>query len=467
MRMKHLFRSGHRSQLSLIYAEAGLSEEIRRSLNLILLGNVFGNLFGIICGGGTTAMNGLASELHAGDFAYGVINGIPQAAALLQIPFSILVNRTHHRKKYLLTFGLISRAIWLVFGMIPLLVPAVPEYLRLMTLISLLAISSCCSSAINVCWFPWFSDLAPLSIRGRWFSVRDTIIAACNLGFGILTARLMDTLSADVRYIVIFALGGFVGMVDMICFGFCKEVYSTPPRSIRIRSVFRDVFRNKPFFRLVVMWTAWCFTANLCEPYLNRYSMNVMGLNFTQMMVFGSAASAVATILVMRQWGKALDRFGCRSVMLVAATVTALTNGFYLFSSPGSVWPVFLRNFVGAAFWSGSNLAANNMQLSTSPDEMRPSYIAVFSCVTALVGTTLGTLTGGVLLESWEKAGWFAGAFDRYKALILLAVILRLAAAVFLVPPMKNDREGTPAELIRSALHALTGWRRPAAGRTR
>ena len=58
------------------------------------------------------------------------------------------------------------------------------------------------------------------------------------------------------------------------------------------------------------------------------------------------------------------------------------------------------------------------MQLSTSPDEMRPSYIAVFSCVTALVGTTLGTLTGGVLLESWEKAGWFAGAFDRYKALI-------------------------------------------------
>ena len=63
--MKHLFRSGHRSQLSLIYAEAGLSEEIRRSLNLILLGNVFGNLFGIICGGGTTAMNGLASELHA------------------------------------------------------------------------------------------------------------------------------------------------------------------------------------------------------------------------------------------------------------------------------------------------------------------------------------------------------------------------------------------------------------------
>ena len=228
-----------------------------------------------------------------------------------------------------------------------------------------------------------------------------------------------------------------------------------------------DVFRNKPFFRLVVMWTAWCFTANLCEPYLNRYSMNVMGLNFTQMMVFGSAASAVATILVMRQWGKALDRFGCRSVMLVAATVTALTNGFYLFSSPGSVWPVFLRNFVGAAFWSGSNLAANNMQLSTSPDEMRPSYIAVFSCVTALVGTTLGTLTGGVLLESWEKAGWFAGAFDRYKALILLAVILRLAAAVFLVPPMKNDREGTPEELIRSALHALTGWRRPAAGRTR
>ena len=136
--------------------------------------------------------------------------------------------------------------------------------------------------------------------------------------------------------------------------------------------------------------------------------------------------------------------------------VNALIDGFYLFSTPGNVAPALLRNFVGALFWSGCNLAANSMQLSASPDETRPSCIAFFACVTSLMGTALGTLTGGLLLEGWQSAGWFSGSFDRFKALILLAVILRLTVAIFLVPPLQNDREGTPRQLLRSVVGGLT-----------
>ncbi len=442
--------------LSSLYGEAKLPQEIRRSLTLILLGNLFGNLHGIICGGGTTAMIGLANQLQAGDFAFGLLNGIPQAAALLQIPFSLLVNRTHKRKKYLLTYGLFSRLLWLAFGFIPLIVPQEPQGLALWTLIFLLGVSSCCSSAINVCWFPWFSDLAPISIRGRWFSIRDSVVAACNLLFGLLVARLLDTLPPESRYIIIFIIGGTVGVLDMICFGFCKEVYSAAPQRLHFSGILKDILHNRPFLRLTVMWTAWCFSANLCGPYLARYSMNEMGLSFTQMMVFGTAAASIATILVSSRWGKALDHFGCRSVMMAAAMVNALIDGFYLFSTPGNVAPVLLRNFVGALFWSGCNLAANSMQLSASPDETRPSCIAFFACVTSLMGTALGTLTGGLLLEGWRSAGWFSGSFDRFKALVLLAVILRLTVAIFLVPPLQNDREGTPRQLLRSVVGGLT-----------
>lgn len=441
--------------LESLYREANLPAAISRSLNWMLLGNLFGNLFGVICGGGTTAMIGLANELHAGDFAFGVLNGIPQAAALLQIPFSMLVSRTHQRKKYLLTFGLFSRFLWLLFGLIPLIVPQNPAWLPLWTLIFLLGVSSCCSGAINVCWFPWFSDLAPLRIRGRWFSFRDTVIAACNLAFGILTARLLDTLPPDRRYVIIFLLGGTLGMLDMICFGFCEEKYVSPPRKMHVRSMLREVAGNRPFMRLVVMWTAWCFTANLCEPYLYRYSINEMALTFTQMMVFGSAAAAVGTILSMRMWGKALDSYGCKSVMMTAGVAASLTNLFYLFSAPGAVWPVLLRNFGGALFWSGTNLAANSMQLSCSPDETRPSYIAVFSCVTALLGVALGTVLGGALLEGLERLRWFSGGFDRYKALILLSCAVRFAAVLLLVPPMQNDREGTARQMIGGLTHGM------------
>ena len=444
-----------------LYAEAGLPQAIRRSLTLILLGNIFGNLHGIICGGGTTAMIGLANQLKAGDLAFGILNGIPQAAALLQIPFSLLVNRTHRRKKYMLTLGLFSRALWLVFGMIPLVVPTDPSWLQLWTLIFLLGISSCCSAVINVCWFPWFSDLAPDAIRGRWLSTRDMIVAVCNLGFGILVARLLDTLPLDRRYVIIFLIGGTVGMLDMICFGFCEEKYTAPARKLKLGGMVREVLQNRPFLRLIIMWTAWCFTSNMCGPYLGRYSVNDMGLSFTQMMIFSTAAASVATVLVMSRWGRALNQFGCRSVMLVAGVAASMTDAFYLLSVPGSVWPVLLRNFFGAMFWSACNLAANSMQLSASPDETRPSYIAVFACITSLAGVTLGTLFGGSLLEWWEGAGMFTGSFDRMKALVLLSVILRLAVALILVPPLQNDREGTPGQLLRS----LFLWRRRIPGR--
>ena len=100
--MKHRIGSGERHPLRALYNEAGLPQDIRRSLNFILFGNLCGNLWGIICGGGTTAMVGLATSLGADDFTFAVLNAIPQIAALTQIPFSMRVNRTHKRKKYLL-----------------------------------------------------------------------------------------------------------------------------------------------------------------------------------------------------------------------------------------------------------------------------------------------------------------------------------------------------------------------------
>jgi MFS family permease len=460
--MRIHFRKPGPSSLSLLYDEFQLPKAIRRSLNLILLANLFGNLHGIICGGGTTAMVGLANELHAGDLAFGFINGIPQAAALLQIPFSMLVNRTHKRKKYMLTLGLFSRALWMIFGLIPVIVPTNPAWLPLWTMVFLLGISSCCGAVINVCWLPWLSDLAPSRMRGRWFSFRDMLVAGVNLAFGLLVAWMLDALPVYNRYIIVFAVGGFLGMLDMLCFGFCVEKYSDSPRRLHIGRVLKNIRENKAFCRLVVMWTAWCFTSNLAGPYLARYSINDMGLSFMQMTVFGTAAAAVATVAVMSCWGKAMNTYGCRSVMLISTIATSLTDAFYLFSSYGNIWPVLLRNFFGAACWSGCNLAANSMQLSASPDEARPSYIAVFACITSLIGVALGTLCGGALLESWENAGWFAGKPDRLQILVILGVVLRLLVTFLLVPPLENDRDGTPGQMVSAIFRRVipAGYRK-------
>lgn len=436
--------------LQLLYNEARLDQETRRGLGWMLRANVCGNMHGIICGGGTAAMVGLAVQLGAGDMELGLLVAIPQIAALLQIPFSVLVNKTHKRKIYILTLGLFSRLLWMVFGLLPLLQHLPSDRLPLYTLISLLGIASCCGAVINVTWFPWFSDLAPMRIRGRWLSHRDMLISFIALGFGLLVAWLLDALGAESRYTVIFLLGGALGVMDMLCFGFIREKHVPKPAETHIVGSLKKVLKDKPFMRVVCMWTVWCFTANMSGAYLTPYAMNVMGLSFLDITLFGTVAASLATVIMVPRWGRALDSFGSRSVMMIAAVGASLTQLFYLLSVPGSIWPTLLHNLIGAFFWCGSNLAANSMQLYNSPDAERSTYIALFSCVTCLFGAALGTLCGGVLLEAFRTSNLFTGYFDRYKALILLSVILRFASVFILVPGIRNENEETPLSLLRS-----------------
>ena len=439
-----------------LYDEADLPKVIRRSLTLMLCGNLCGNMHGIICGSGTTAMVGLATRLGADDLTFGILTSIAQFAAIMQIPFSLLVNRTHKRKKYLLTYGLFSRALWLLFGFIPFIVPetsGININLQLWALIFMLGVICCCGAAIQVSWFPWLSDIAPLTIRSRWLATRDVILSVANIVCGFVVALLLDNLPEETKYIIIFIIGGVIGMIDMLCFAGCKEQYSAPPKKLHLGKVIGDVFRNKQFMRFTILWTAWNFTANMGGVYMTPYSMNVMGLNNTQIMVFATIASSLASILFIQKWGKALYRYGGKCVLLVSCTVASCTPLFYLFSSPGNIFPTLLHNVIGAAFWCGSNLAATSMQLSCSPDDERPSYVAVFSCITAIVGVMLGSLAGGTFLDLCSSHNWFAGWLDRYKALFVIEVILRLGATWIFVPKLENDSDRTPKQLVMSILN--------------
>ena len=59
-----------------LYAEAQLPKPVRRGLNWILGGNLFGTLHGIVCGGGTAALVGLAGMLGAGDMEFGLLDAL-------------------------------------------------------------------------------------------------------------------------------------------------------------------------------------------------------------------------------------------------------------------------------------------------------------------------------------------------------------------------------------------------------
>ena len=433
-----------------LFDEAALLPKIRRSIYLMTLGNTFGTLWGVISGGGSSSLTGYAGYLGAGDFVYGLLTAIPLAAALLQIPFATLVSRTQRRKKYLMTYGLFSRVLWIIIGLVPFFIPASQSTLRLWSVILLIGVSSAFSSFINVCWMPWMADLVPVEIRGRWLSKRDGITSIASVTMGLVVAGILDRMTGFTGYTIVFVMCGVLGILDMVCFFFMEEVYKTPPVQLKLLPVIQQVFRNRPFFKFMLFWTAWCFTANMSGAYLARYALTEMGLSYMQFTISSQVTAAAVTILVISHWGRLLDHFGSKPVLWCTCIVAALTPLFFLFSTQGSIWPTLLHNLIGAAFWSGANLAATSLQLSSSPDEQRPSYVAVFSCITSLFGSFLGILTGGAILEGIHDSATLRSIIvDRYQFIIVIAVLLRVVSVFTLIPLLDNSSEYTLSGMFR------------------
>lgn len=432
-----------------IFNEASLLPKIRRSIYFMTLGNTFGTLFGVVSGGGSSSLTGYAGLLGASDFVYGLLTAIPLAMALLQIPFAAMVSRTQKRKKYMMTYGLFSRVLWLIIGLIPYFIAPNPSWLRLWSVILLVGISSAFSSFINVSWMPWMADLVPLEIRGRWLSKRDAITSIASVTMGLLVASILDRIPGYTGYTIVFVMAGILGMLDMVCFFFVEEVYKTPPLDLKMIPVCKQIISNKPFFKFMIFWTAWSFTANMSGSYLARYALTEMGLTYLNFTLCGQVTAAAVTILVVSNWGRLLDHFGSKPVLWCSCLVAAVTPLFFLFSTYGNIWPTLLHNLIGAAFWSGANLAATSLQLSSSPDDQRPSYVAFFSCFTSLLGAFLGILTGGAILEGIHSSASLSAIFpDRYKFMIAISVILRIGAVLIFVPKLDNNCDYTVSSMF-------------------
>jgi MFS family permease len=446
--LKKLFRSPFLP----LYNDAQLLPEIRRGLRFVILGNLCGNIFATITTGAT--LTGYAAMLGANDFVFGVLTAIPFLGTIAQIPAAYIVIKTRKRREYMLRFGVISRLLWVVVGLVPLIVPQSQPALRLWSVIFLVGMSSLSGSFINVSFTSWLADLLPIRIRGRWLSSRDRIISAASMTMGLLTAQILDAASGFTGYVIVLVMGGILGFMDMAFVAKVPDVPMKKRPEIKYSRVIKDLFSDKPFFHFTVFWTLWCFTSNFAGPYINRYALGPLGLSFMQVTLYGQVASALVTILLISKWGRVIDRYGSKPTLWVSCIATAFVPGIMVFSQPGSFWTYLLFNAIGSAFWIASNLAAHNLLLSLSPPDQRPSYIAIFSCFNSIAGSFLGILLGGAFLE-WMPDAFAASAFwDKYKIVFAIGVFTRLAATLACMPGLSNDSEGSLAEMKNDFLLA-------------
>jgi len=119
-----------------------------------------------------------------------------------------------------------------------------------------------------------------------------------------------------------------------------------------------------------------------------------------------SVAAGVTIVLTSRRWGRLADVAGSRRALLLSmAGLMALPLGF---AAARNAWFLLPLQVLGGVSVAGFNIAVFNLLLERSPEDKRPTYIAVFNSL--MMSTGFAPLAGVALYARWGLWGALGAA---------------------------------------------------------
>lgn len=408
------------------------------------------------------------------DWHFGLMAALPFIATFGQIFAATVVDSTGFKKYQFLHCSTASRLMWIPIAAIPLVLP-LPSEAAVATMLAMLFISQLLSAMGTPACMMWLGDLIPRRIRGRYFAVRmlysrpmqvATVLALwVVLDWATTTHAKVPTFAGEPRLMWtlcgVFVVAGLFGAADILMFTRVREVVRgespTPgrraPRSlaeaVALESARRPAGRggllgtlylymvqpleDRVFRHYVLYGATLAFAMAAPGAFFVKNCMHNLGFSPGSTQFLFTVVSSVIGLIGARQWGKALDRWGRRPVLILSTLMTLLSVSPWLFARHDTPAPAFIRDsinwmltplagwlgsdvlvsadapvgayllallcsFFGGIAWTGVALAQNNVMLSFSDGRGRSRYMAA-SMVLAAVGGVAGGLVGGWMAE--------------------------------------------------------------------
>lgn len=511
--------------------------ELRRSLKIVTAGWMFGIVW-MSCVQGSR-MNVFARMVGFDDWQFGLMTALPYVATLGQLIATVLIERTGLRKYQFIHCMAVSRILWLVVAAVPLILP-VPGWLAISTMQTILVLSSFLAALGQPAWFTWMGDLIPRRIRGRYMAARAAATRSVQFPVVIALAILMDSVVDEslpmtakdqpmvlLTTCLIFAVAAVTGLIDVLLFLRIREVRPTfagdppdpavqiqvPPAgdgalarlalagrytAAAVRQLLTDPLRDRVFRRYVVFGATITFALSVANQFYLRDLLE--NLRFSQVatdaqfMVLGPLAGIVTS----RLWGRLIDRWGRRPVLMIGTGLTLYSIMPYFVASRQTPNPQFVHDgvnaavsaaawlvnavavplglhvdwqglpagapvgawlimstsmLVGGAGWIAIMLAQSGIILGFSDGTGRSKYVAA-SAVLISVGGILGGTLGGLAAQFIGSAAWYhpvrLGPFEwnNWHATFLLSFLGRLAALLCLIG-MPDPGAGRVRDMFR------------------
>jgi len=418
--------------------------------------------------------------------------------------------------------------MWILLPLIPLVIP-VPSTTAVVAMLAVLIASNLLANMGIPAWYTWMGDLIPRRIRGRYLARRDRwckavqVVAVIAVGYITDRARTVgaaETMQAQpglmITIGVILSIATVFGVIDVLMFHRIREILPTvadrprrPAVDIRVagpsadglvarlayagryaaaagRQVLIEPMKERSFRYYVGYGLLMTFAMTVGGWYFWLLAMEHLGFSNLATMALFMAVAPVAGILSSVLWGRLIDRWGRRPVLMVAtagvvlsvmpwfvATATTpcpafLTAGINWLSvnvggwfgrpvelvgprTPiGAFMLIFFSCVLGGACWQGVFLAQTGIMLGFADGAGRSKHVAA-AAVLISTGGIMGGLFGGVVTQWLHTTPQVAvGPFGwiNWHAAIAMSLAGRVMA-LFLAGFMPDPGSGRVRDMFR------------------
>ncbi|MCX7845608.1 MAG: MFS transporter [Dictyoglomaceae bacterium] len=427
-------------------------EHLRKSLNFVILGVCFGIVFFNTTVG--TPIAGFAKELGFGDLLYAVMLALPVLGGAIQLYASIILERTKQRKLIFLISGFLNRIPWLFIAILPLIISN--RIILFYIIVSLLILSSLGGAFLNVSFMSWMGDLVPLDIRGRFFSQRSMLATISSFISGLIIGKFLDTIPGIAGFSIVFILSTILGILDISCF---FKVYDPPMKgdfklNEKLSVMFKKVLIHPKFSKFLIFAVVFQFALNIAGPFFNLYMIKYLKMSFFEIALYVQLINSITIIFFVRIWGRIIDKFGNKPVLLISTTVISFLPFLWCLTTPDNwLFIIILIQILAGMFWPGVDLGYNNLALNLSPDENRSFYIAVLNLFVSSFGIALAYILGGFIVENIAPLlnryfkNYFNISFVEYQYIFILSAILRFISSRFFLTKIEEEKAHSLKEI--------------------
>ena len=363
--------------------------------------------------GGSNIMVGLLTSAAA------VVN------MLTTVPFAALMERTSHRKPWmigsLIAFRLLH--IGLVF------VPWLPAY-QAEAIVIILLVANLPVALFNAGWLPMFAEIIPVHRRAKLFSARNVTLGATMMVATYACGWLLDRGTFPSNYQWLF-LGAFV--MSMLSTWYVNKM-EIPPVAIsdtaaktrvswsQVRSLFQESRGYTAITINTVIFNLAPWAAIALQPI---YFVRELGASDEWLGIWFAITNGGA-IIGNLFWPKLMERYGFQRIMTIAALLSC--SYFFAIGLFPNLTIILVLSVLIGIINPGIDISHFNILLQVCTPERRAMAMGVFVTIMN-AGLFVASIAVAPLID-WLSAG---------VVVIILGVIRLIGALLFVFNPVLRN----------------------------